>query len=94
MSAAVEVTRKDYSPAELRALVSRNRNPDQARRLLAIAIVLEGGSWEDAARHTGMNGQSKRKPIPTFPDFAVGADIASGLLGQRCRHGRVLIRGA
>ena len=36
----------------------------------------------------------KREPIPTFPGFSVGADTAAGLLDQRCRHGRVLIRGA
>ena len=60
MSAAVKVTRKDHSSAELRALATRSRNPDQARRLLALAIVLEGRSREDAARNAGMDRQTLR----------------------------------
>ena len=66
MSAAVKVTRKDHSPAELRGLAARSRDSAQARRLLAIAMVLEGGSREDAARHAGMDRQTLRDWVHRF----------------------------
>ena len=50
---------------DLRATAVRERaraaaTPDQARRLLAIALVLEGSSRADAARSTGMDRQTLR----------------------------------
>jgi hypothetical protein len=53
MSAAVKITRTDHSPAELRAIAAKNDNSAQARRLLAIARVLEGALRADAARQAG-----------------------------------------
>jgi hypothetical protein len=38
--------------------------------------------------------ESKREPIPTFPGFAVSADIAASFWAERWTNGRVLIRGA
>jgi hypothetical protein len=60
MSAAVKMTRMDHTAAELRVLAAKSRDSAQSRRLLAIAMVLEGGSREDAARQAGMDRQTLR----------------------------------
>jgi nitrate reductase assembly molybdenum cofactor insertion protein NarJ len=44
MSAAVKITRTDHLPAELRALAANSDDAAKTRRLLAIAMVLEGTS--------------------------------------------------
>ena len=60
MSAAVGITRTDHTAAGLRDLAVKSGDPAQSRRLLAIAMVLEGSSREDAARRTGMDRQTLR----------------------------------
>lgn len=60
MGAPVTITRTDHTPAELRALAARTDDVDKARRLLALAMVLEGTSRLDAARQTGMDRQTLR----------------------------------
>jgi hypothetical protein len=60
MGAAVKVTRTDYTAQELRALTTKSKDTAQARRMLAIAMVLEGSSRLDAARQTGMDRQTLR----------------------------------
>jgi transposase len=50
----------DHTAAELRVLAARSRDSAQSRRLLAIAMVLEGASREDAARQAGMDRQTLR----------------------------------
>jgi len=54
------VTRLDLSVAELRRWARRSDNADQARRILAIALVLAGGSREAAARAAGAQRQTLR----------------------------------
>jgi putative transposase len=49
MGTAIAV-RMDYSSKELRRLAGRVKNAGQARRLLAIAAVLDGALREEAAR--------------------------------------------
>jgi transposase len=60
MSAAVVITRMDRTPAELRASAANSDDAAEARRLLAIAMVLEGTSRLDAARRAGMDRQTLR----------------------------------
>ena len=60
MSAAVKITGTDYLPAELRAAAAKSNDAATARRLLAIAMVLEGTSRLDAAQRTGMDRQTLR----------------------------------
>jgi transposase len=60
MGAAVKITRMDHTAQDLRALATTSRDAAQARRLLAIAMVLEGTSRRDAARQTGMDRQTLR----------------------------------
>jgi hypothetical protein len=52
MTVGVKITRLDHTAAELRELAVKSRDSAQSRRLLAIAMVLEGGSREDAARQS------------------------------------------
>jgi transposase len=57
---AVEVTQLDLSAAELRRAAARSRDADAARRMLAIALVLDGHSREAAAAACGMDRQTLR----------------------------------
>jgi transposase len=58
MGAPVTITRTDHTPAELRALAVKSVDADKARRLLAIAMVLEGTSRLEASRQSGMDRQT------------------------------------
>ena len=60
MTVGVKITRLDHTAGELRELAVKSRDSAQSRRLLAIAMVLEGGSREDAARQAGMDRQTLR----------------------------------
>lgn len=60
MGKAVAITRSNHSAAELRRLAAHSDDADQTRRLLAIAMVLDGASRADAARQTGMDRQTLR----------------------------------
>ena len=57
---ALAIRREELSAAELRVAARRTKDSDQARRLLAIALVLEGASRTQAARVTGMDRQTLR----------------------------------
>ena len=59
MGQAIAV-RTDYSSGEVRRLAQRAKDAGQARRLLAIAAVLDGSSREEAARVGGMDRQTLR----------------------------------
>jgi hypothetical protein len=71
MGAAVKVTRMDHTAQELRALAAKSKNTAQARRLLAIAMVLEGASRLDAARQTGMDRQTLRDWVHRYNEAAI-----------------------
>jgi transposase len=49
MAAAVPL-RSDFDAAQLRSLAKRSRDPDQTRRLLAVAAISEGASRTEAAQ--------------------------------------------
>ena len=57
MPAAVSIARRDYSSTELRREAKRSDDADVARRMLALALVLEGKSRGEAARSCGMDRQ-------------------------------------
>src|SRR2546421_3211048 len=52
--------RSDFDTIGLRMLARRSRDPDQTRRLLALAEIYDGGSRPDAARIGGGGGQNVR----------------------------------
>jgi transposase len=57
---SVEITRLDMLPAELRREASRLKDARAARRVLAIALVLEGSDRTHAATACGMDRQTLR----------------------------------
>lgn len=57
---AVAITRKDYTAQELRWAAKRSGDVAAARRMLALALVLEGKSRSEAAASCGMDRQSLR----------------------------------
>jgi transposase len=58
--------RTDQGAADVRALAKAAVTPEQARRLLAIALILEGASRAEAARSTGMDRQTLRDWVHRF----------------------------
>ncbi len=58
MGTAVRVTRVDLTAAELRAASARCADGAQVRRILAVALVLEGRSRTEAATLNGMDRQT------------------------------------
>ena len=75
---AVVVTRQDLSAAELRREAVRSRDAGAARRMLAIALVLERASREDAAESCGMDRQTLRDWVHRYNDEGI-----AGLVNRR-----------
>jgi transposase len=65
MGQAIPV-RTDYTAGEVRRLGKRAKDAAQARRLLAIAAVLDGASREEAAKVGGMDRQTLRDWVIRF----------------------------
>jgi len=61
--------RSDYTSGALRGLAKRARGAVQARRLLAIAAVLDGASREEAAKAGGMDRQTLRDWVLRFNEL-------------------------
>src|SRR3954471_16181222 len=74
----VAVTRKELGAAELRREAGRCRDAKAARRMLALALVLEGGSREAAARAAGMDRQTLRDWVHCY-----NAEGLAGLSDRR-----------
>jgi len=73
----VAITRKELGAVELRREARRCRDTAAARRMLALALVLEGASREEAARAAGMDRQTLRDWVHRYN--------AEGLAGLRDR---------
>jgi len=58
--------RADYTAAEVRLLAKQAKDAAQARRLLAIAAVLDGNSRTEAATNAGMDRQTLRDWVIRF----------------------------
>jgi transposase len=56
----VEITRTELTATDLRRAAARSRDADAARRMLALALVLEGKSRKEAAESCGMDRQTLR----------------------------------
>ena len=65
MGQAIAV-RTDFTAGEVRRFAKRAKDVAQARRLLAIAAVLDGASREDAATIGGMDRQTLRDWVIRF----------------------------
>lgn len=60
MGSPLEIVRTEHTAAELRALSGRCSDGAQVRRMLALAMVLEGRSRTEAAELGGMDRQTLR----------------------------------
>jgi transposase len=78
MGAPLEITRTDYTAQELRGLSSRCSDGDQVRRILAIAMVLEGWDRTEAAEFNGMDRQTLRDWVHRYNK--------AGIAGLRSRR--------
>src|SRR5690242_3884722 len=58
--------RPDYTAKDVRELARRAKHAGQARRLLAIASVLDGAARKDAAKVGGMDRQTLRDCVIRF----------------------------
>jgi len=74
MGRPIEITRFEHSAAELRELAARTQDGAVVRRLLAIALILEGHPREQAARLSGMDRQTLRDWVHRY-----NADGVAGL---------------
>jgi transposase-like protein len=86
----VAITRKEPGAAELRREAERCRDAKAARRMLALALVLEGASREAAARCAGMDRQTLRDWVHRYnacmdgPRSARVFSAKHGMLGANC----------
>ena len=60
MGTALTITRTEHTAEELRSFAGKCGDGAQVRRLLAIALVLEGRSRAEAAEQNGMDRQTLR----------------------------------
>jgi transposase len=65
MAAAIAL-RGDYKSAQLRELARQSADADQVRRLLALALVYDGGSRSEGARAGGVGLQTFRDWVLRF----------------------------
>jgi transposase len=72
MGAPLEVTRTDYTAEALRGLSSRCSDGEQVRRILAIAMVLDGWDRTQAAEFNGMDRQTLRDWVHRYNALGVG----------------------
>ena len=56
----VSITRTEHTASELRREAGRTGDARASRRMLALALVMEGESRETAARQCGMDRQTLR----------------------------------
>src|SRR3954451_14968438 len=73
----IAITRHEPGAGDLRREAARCRDARAARRMLALALVLEGGSRAEAARAAGMDRQTLRDWVQRYN--------AEGLAGLRDR---------
>jgi hypothetical protein len=78
MPKALTITRGDLTAEELREAAARSTDADAARRMLALALVLEGYQRGEAANLCGMDRQTLATGLSaTMPRALGGCPIAS-----------------
>jgi transposase len=74
---AIAITRLDHSADDFRSAAARERNGSVARRILALALILDGKSRTEAAESCGMDRQTLRDWVHRYN--------SDGLAGLRDR---------
>lgn len=80
MGKAIEITRLERSAAELRGLAGKMQDGDVVRRLLGIALLLDGWSRGEAATASGMDRQTLCDWVHRYN----AADVAGLATATRC----------
>ena len=75
--AGIAITRMELTASELRAAAGRTKDARAARRMLAIALVLEGADRTTAAETCGMDRQTLRDWVHRY-----NAEGLSGLVNR------------
>ena len=83
MPAPVGITREEHSAADLRCAAARCRDGAASRRMLALALVKDGGSRAEAARSCGMDRQTLRDWVHRYN--AGGLAALSDRWGGGCK---------
>lgn len=71
MGAAVAVRRSEHTAVELRHFASKSQDGAQVRRLLALALVLEGRCRGEAAALSGMDRQTLRDWMHRYNELGI-----------------------
>ena len=74
---AIEITRTEFSASELRREAARAKDARASRRMLALALVLEGKTRTEAAESCGMDRQTLRDWVHRY-----NAEGLSGLVNR------------
>lgn len=80
MSRSIAITNETHSAADLRRLMAKEKDGRVVRRLLALALILEGRSRTQAAEQSGMERQTLRDWVHRYN--------AAGVAGLSSRVGR------
>jgi hypothetical protein len=83
MTAPVKITRTDHTPAGLHELAANSRDAAQTRRLLAIAMVLDGSNRAEAARQAGMDRQTLRDWVLRYNEAGADGLISRSAPGRQ-----------
>ena len=70
---AIAISRNEHSASELRMAASQTRDGATARRILALALVMEGSSRSAAARSCGMDRQTLRDWVHRYNEGGIPA---------------------
>jgi transposase len=84
---SVAITRLDMVPAELRREASRLKDARAARRVLAVALVLEGADRTHAATACGMDRQTLRDWVHRYNAEGIGGLFNRKPEGRKARLG-------
>ena len=79
----VRITRRDHSAAALRSEAARAHDANAARRMLALAMVLEGHARDKAARLTGMDRQTLRDWVHRYNAEGLAGLVDRSAPGRR-----------
>ena len=82
MPAAIRITREDHTADQLRLAARRSKDSAAARRMLALALVLEGRSRTEAAQAAGMDRQTLRDWVHRYNERGLDG-LADGWGGGR-----------
>jgi transposase len=85
MAHTVRITRKDLSSKDIRRLAAASRDGSQSRRLLALAMVMDGASRRDAAHACGMDRQTLRDWVHRFNAEGPAGLVDRVTAGPACR---------